>query len=170
LKHAYLNDDAKLLKHVELTLAKMACGGIYDQLGGGFARYSTDVEWKIPHFEKMLYDNAQLVVLYCEAYRFTKNNLYKQVIEETLSFVEKEWLSKEGGFYSALDADSEGEEGKYYVWQIEELQNLLGKDFDVFADYYGINAIGYWEHDNYVLMRNEKVHEITLLIGVQKAV
>ncbi|HWY12522.1 MAG TPA: thioredoxin domain-containing protein [Bacteroidia bacterium] len=162
LKHAYLNDDQKLLKHVELTLVKMACGGIYDQLGGGFARYSTDVQWKIPHFEKMLYDNAQLVTLYCEAYRLTKNNLYKQVVEETLAFVEKEWLSKDGGFYSALDADSEGEEGKYYVWQKEELQHLLGKDFVLFADYYGINAIGYWEHDNYVLIRNENVNEILL--------
>lgn len=162
LKHAYLTDDSKLLKHVELTLTKMACGGIYDQLGGGFARYSVDVYWKIPHFEKMLYDNAQLVTLYCEAYRLTKNNLYKQIVEETLSFIEREWLSKENGFYSALDADSEGEEGKYYVWQKEELENLLGKDFDLFADYYGINDIGYWEHDNYVLMRNENVNGILL--------
>ncbi len=160
LKHAHLTNDSKLLKHVELTLTKMAVGGIYDQLGGGFARYSTDIEWKIPHFEKMLYDNAQLVTLYCEAYRLTKNNLYKQIVEETLSFIEKEWLSKENGFFSALDADSEGEEGKYYVWQKEELEHLLGKDFEVFADYYGINAIGYWEHDNYVLMRNENVNEI----------
>jgi uncharacterized protein YyaL (SSP411 family) len=160
LKHAHLTNDSKLLKHVELTLTKMACGGIYDQLGGGFARYSTDIEWKIPHFEKMLYDNAQLVTLYCEAYRLTKNNLYKQIVEETLSFIEKEWLSKENGFFSALDADSEGEEGKYYVWQKEELENLLGKDFEVFSDYYGINDIGYWEHDNYVLMRNENVNEI----------
>lgn len=160
LKHAHITNDSKLLKHVELTLTKMACGGIYDQLGGGFARYSTDVKWKIPHFEKMLYDNAQLVTLYCEAYRLTKNNLYKQIVEETLSFVEREWLSKEGGFYSALDADSEGEEGKYYVWQKEELENLLGKDFDVFSHYYGINEIGYWEHDNYVLMRNENVNDI----------
>ncbi|MBK7666701.1 MAG: thioredoxin domain-containing protein [Sphingobacteriaceae bacterium] len=160
LKHAHLTNDSKLLKHVELTLNKMACGGIYDQLGGGFARYSTDIEWKIPHFEKMLYDNAQLVTLYCEAYRLTKNNLYKQIVKETLSFIEREWLSKENGFYSALDADSEGEEGKYYVWQKEELESLLGKDFDVFADYYGINDIGYWEHDNYVWMRNENVNEI----------
>jgi len=162
LKHAYLNKDEKLLKHVELTLTKMAMGGIYDQLGGGFARYSVDVYWKIPHFEKMLYDNAQLVTLYCEAYRLTKNPLYKQVVEETLQFVEKEWLSKENGFYSALDADSEGEEGKYYVWQKEELQSLLGKDYEIFGDYYGINDIGYWEHGNYVLMRNENLTEVLL--------
>lgn len=160
LKHAHLTNDQKLLQHVDLTLTKMACGGIYDQLGGGFARYSTDIEWKIPHFEKMLYDNAQLVSLYCEAYRLTKNKLYKEIVEETLAFVEREWLSKENGFFSALDADSEGEEGKYYVWQEEELRNLLGNDFGIFADYYGINAIGYWEHDNYVLMRNENVSDI----------
>jgi uncharacterized protein YyaL (SSP411 family) len=162
LKHARLTGNKKLLGHVELTLNKMACGGIYDQLGGGFARYSVDVFWKVPHFEKMLYDNAQLVSLYCEAYRLTKNKLYKQIVEETLSFVEKEWLSKEGGFYSALDADSEGEEGKYYVWQKEELETLLNNDFDVFSDYYGINETGYWEHDNYVLMRNENISGLLL--------
>ena len=162
LKYAYLSQDEKLLKHVELTLTKMACGGIYDQLGGGFARYSVDVFWKIPHFEKMLYDNAQLVSLYCDAYKLTKNKLYKQVAEETLTFVKKEWLSKEGGFYSALDADSEGEEGKYYVWQKEELESLLEKDFTVFSDYYGINDIGYWEHGNYVLMRHEDINSIML--------
>lgn len=160
LKHAYLTKDEKLLKHVELTLTKMACGGIYDQLQGGFARYSTDMEWKVPHFEKMLYDNAQLVTLYCEAYRLTKNKLYKEIVEETLQFVEGEWLSKENGFFSALDADSESEEGKYYVWQKEELEDLLGKDFNVFADYYNINDIGYWEHDNYILVRNENVSDI----------
>jgi uncharacterized protein len=162
LKYAWLSSDGKLLKHVELTLTKMACGGIYDQLGGGFARYSVDVMWKIPHFEKMLYDNAQLVSLYCDAYRLTKNKLYRQVVQETLAFVEKEWLSKEGGFYSALDADSEGEEGKYYVWQKEELETLLDQDFDVFADYYQINDTGYWEHGNYVLMRNENLKGILL--------
>ncbi len=162
LKYAHQTNDQKLLKHVVLTLNKMACGGIYDQLGGGFARYSVDIEWKVPHFEKMLYDNAQLVTLYCEAYRLTKNELYQQIVEETLSFVEKEWLSKENGFFSALDADSEGEEGKYYVWTEEELENLLGKDFNIFSDYYGINDIGYWEHENYILVRNENVSEILL--------
>lgn len=162
LKYAYLTGDEKLLKHVELTLNKMACGGIYDQLGGGFARYSVDVFWKIPHFEKMLYDNAQLVSLYCDAYRLTKNNLYKEVIRETLAFVEKEWLSKEGGFYSALDADSEGEEGKFYVWEKEELETLLENDFALFADYYNVNDVGYWEDGKYVLMRNENVTGILL--------
>ena len=162
LKHAHLSGSERLMRHVNLTLTKMACGGIYDQLGGGFARYSVDSQWKIPHFEKMLYDNAQLVSLYCDAFRLTKNPLYKQVVEETLAFVEKEWLSKENGFFSALDADSEGEEGKYYVWKKEELEDLLEKDFNVFADYYGINELGYWEHGNYVMMRNENVNQILL--------
>ncbi len=160
LKYAHLNNDPEVLKHVELTLQKMACGGIYDQLGGGFARYSVDVYWKIPHFEKMLYDNAQLVTLYCEAYRLTKNKLYQQVVFETLEFVEREWLSPENGFYSALDADSEGVEGKYYVWQKEELEYLLGEHFEVFGEYYNINDIGYWEDDNYVLMRTENIVDL----------
>ncbi|MGZ3885579.1 MAG: thioredoxin domain-containing protein, partial [Bacteroidia bacterium] len=162
LKYGHLHNDSALRAHVELTLQKMACGAIYDQLGGGFARYSTDVYWKVPHFEKMLYDNAQLVTLYCEAFRLTKNNLYREVVTETLSFVEKEWLSPEGGFYSALDADSEGVEGKYYVWQKEELEQLLGKDFGLFADYYNINEKGYWEDENYVLMRTESPGELML--------
>lgn len=160
LKRAVITSDDKLLKHVELTLTKMACGGIYDQLQGGFARYSTDIEWKVPHFEKMLYDNAQLVTLYCEAYRVTKNTLYKEIVEQTLLFVEKEWLSKEYGFYSALDADSEGEEGKYYVWKKEELEDLLANDYPIFADFYNINDTGYWEHSNYILVRNENVSDI----------
>lgn len=162
LKYAHLYNDASLLKHVELTLEKMACGGIYDQLGGGFARYSTDMQWKIPHFEKMLYDNAQLIVLYCEAYRLTKNPLYKEVVEETMAFAEREWLSPAGGFYSAYDADSEGEEGKYYVWQKEELEGLLGNDFSLFADYYNVNSLGYWEEDNYILMRASSEKELLM--------
>lgn len=166
LKYAHLSNDAEVLKHVELTLQKMACGGIYDQLRGGFARYSTDMQWKVPHFEKMLYDNSQLVSLYCDAFRLTKNKLYKQTVLETLEFVEREWLSEEGGFYSALDADSEGEEGKYYVWQKEELQHLLSENFEIFSDYYNVNPDsyrgGYWEHDNYILVRNENLGEILI--------
>jgi uncharacterized protein YyaL (SSP411 family) len=162
LKYAYLKGDKELLNYVELTLQKMACGGIYDQLQGGFARYSTDIYWKVPHFEKMLYDNGQMVSLYCEAYRLTKNNLYKEIVEDTLKFVEEEWLSDEGGFFSALDADSEGVEGKYYVWQEEDLKELLGKNYEVFADFYNVNETGYWEDENYILVRTEDVGELLL--------
>lgn len=155
LRYGVLYRDQLVLDHMHLTLTKMACGGIYDQLHGGFARYSTDGIWKLPHFEKMLYDNAQLVSLYCEAYRLNKNTLYKQVIEETLDFVMEEWLKPEGCFYSAYDADSEGQEGKFYVWSKEELHNVLKDDFVVFAKCYSINEDGYWEDGNYILMRSE---------------
>jgi len=140
----------------------MAWGGIYDQIGGGFARYSTDVLWKVPHFEKMLYDNAQLVSLYSQAYKHSKNALYKKVVYETIAFVERELMNLDHGFYSALDADSEGIEGKYYVWQKEELQHLLKDNFEIFADYYCVNEIGYWEDENYVLMRNTEDSVIAL--------
>ncbi len=159
LRYATLNNDQFMLNHVNLTLEKMAFGGIYDQVGGGFARYSTDALWKAPHFEKMLYDNGQLVSLYSEAYQATKNPLYKEVVEETLTFIERELTSKEGAFYSALDADSEGEEGKFYVWKKEELQTLLGKDLDWVKDYYNINAKGLWEHGNYILLRKHSDEE-----------
>jgi uncharacterized protein YyaL (SSP411 family) len=154
LRYAHLSNNENILNHVHFTLQKMAHGGLYDQLGGGFARYSTDEQWKIPHFEKMLYDNAQLISLYSEAFRQNKNPLYKQVVYETIHFIERELSSPEYGFYSALDADSEGKEGLYYIWTKEELHVILKKDFDVFADYYSVNEIGYWEDDHYILLRN----------------
>ncbi len=164
LRHAYQNDDKTLQKYVNLTLTKMALGGIYDQLGGGFSRYSVDNKWHVPHFEKMLYDNAQLVSLYSDAYLITKNQLYKEVVYETLDFIEKELTSPEGVFYSSLDADSlnnndELEEGAYYVWQKEELKNLLKDDYEIFSKYYNINNYGYWEHNNYVLIRDQEDEE-----------
>ncbi len=162
LNYQYFQDDLTVKKHLDLTLTKMAWGGIYDQIGGGFARYSTDVLWKVPHFEKMLYDNAQLVSLYSQAYKHSKNELYKKVVYETIAFVERELMNPEFGFYSALDADSEGIEGKYYVWQKEELQYLLKDNFEIFADYYCVNDIGYWEDENYVLMRNDEESVIAL--------
>ena len=152
----------KILQHIDLTLQKMAYGGIYDQIGGGFSRYSVDHYWKAPHFEKMLYDNAQLVTLYSEAFQVTQNPLYKQVVYETLAFVERELTSSEGAFYSALDADSEGVEGKYYVWKKEELQTVLKENFNLFADYFNINEQGLLEHDNYILLRNESDESIAL--------
>jgi uncharacterized protein YyaL (SSP411 family) len=145
-----------LNEHVHLTLRKMAYGGIYDQLGGGFARYSTDNLWKAPHFEKMLYDNAQLVSLYAEAWQLHKDPLYKQIVYETLNFISRELIAPEGAFYSALDADTEGEEGKFYTWTEEELTMLLGNDFPLFAAYYNINEDGLWEHGNYILLRKKE--------------
>jgi len=160
LRYALLNGDHELLNHVNCTLTKMASGGIYDQLHGGFARYSNDEIWKVPHFEKMLYDNAQLVSLYCEAFNNTQNNLYKEIVNHTLDFITANWLTSEGAFYSAFDADSEGEEGKYYVWNNLDLKDLLGEDYDIFVDYYQVNGIGYWEHGNSILMRSENLPNI----------
>ncbi len=162
LNYQFYENDLIIKKHLDVTLTKMAWGGIYDQLGGGFARYSTDVLWKVPHFEKMLYDNAQLVSLYSQTYKQTKNELYKKVVYETIDFVKRELCNSEFGFYSALDADSEGVEGKYYVWQKEELHHLLKDDFEIFADYYCVNDIGYWEDENYVLMRDTEESVIAL--------
>jgi uncharacterized protein YyaL (SSP411 family) len=154
LRYAHASKSkSEVMEHVDLTLKKMAYGGIYDQVGGGFARYSVDHLWKVPHFEKMLYDNAQLITLYSEAYRATKNELYKEVVYDTLEFISRELTSPDGGFYSALDADSEGVEGKYYVWTKQELQKLLKDTFEVFSDYYNVNERGFWEHDNYILLR-----------------
>lgn len=153
LRHYFHTKDEHCLNQVLLTLRKMAYGGIYDQLGGGFARYSTDTKWKVPHFEKMLYDNAQLISLYSEAYQLTKEALFKEVVYETIAFVSRELTSPEGSFYSALDADSEGIEGKYYIWTKQQLLEILNEDAPLFFDYYNVNETGYWEHDYYILLR-----------------
>ncbi len=147
------NEDA--LTHLKLTLNKMALGGLYDQVGGGFTRYSTDEHWFAPHFEKMLYDNGQLVSLYSEAYTLTHSDLFKRIVYQTLDFIEREMTSPEGGFYSALDADSEGEEGKFYTWKKEELDSLIGDDIELFSDLYNIRKAGNWEETN-ILHRNEE--------------
>ena len=153
LHYNYVMDEPEALEAVILTLNKMANGGIYDQIGGGFSRYSTDAYWKAPHFEKMLYDNAQLVSLYSSAYQLTKNPTYKNTIEETLSFVDRELSAKEGGFYSSLDADSEGEEGKFYVWKYEEIKNLIKNETDLISDYYNIEKDGNWENGENILLK-----------------
>ncbi|HEV8081854.1 MAG TPA: thioredoxin domain-containing protein [Chitinophagaceae bacterium] len=147
LHYNYLSGNSDALKYVETTLNQMAQGGIYDQVGGGFSRYATDARWHAPHFEKMLYDNAQLVSLYSHAFELTKNPLYKRIVYETLEFVNRELTSPEGGFYSSLDADSEGEEGKFYVWTEKEIKDILKNDAPVFIDYFGITLSGNWEHD-----------------------
>ena len=140
------NGDSKVLEIVEFTLQRMALGGMYDQLGGGFHRYSVDEYWLIPHFEKMLYDNALLVRVYIEAFQATKNLFYKSIAIETLDYVLREMCSSEGGFYSAQDADSEGEEGKFFAWTPSEICEVLGeKDGKIFSSFYGITEKGNFE-------------------------
>ncbi len=160
LHYGHLANNQAVLDHVELTLNKMAFGGIYDQIGGGFSRYSVDKFWKAPHFEKMLYDNAQLVSLYSEGYLKFKNPIYREVVFESLDFIERELLDQTGAFYSALDADSEGEEGKFYVWSKAELESLIKEDFEIFKDYYNINQKGLWEHGRYILLKKESKEEV----------
>ncbi|MEP4886287.1 MAG: thioredoxin domain-containing protein, partial [Alphaproteobacteria bacterium] len=133
---------------VTLTLDRMAQGGIYDHLGGGFARYSTDAAWLAPHFEKMLYDNAQLLELYASAWRGTKSPLYAQRVEETVSWLQREMTHPEGGFYATLDADSEGAEGKFYVWSEAEIDAVLGDEAGVFKDAYDVRPGGNWDGHN----------------------
>ena len=161
LSQYFHTKDAKILEAVTTTLDNMANGGIYDHLGGGFARYSTDADWKVPHFEKMLYDNGQLVSLYSEAYMVTKNPLYQKVVEETLAYIQREMTDKSGGFYSSLDADSEGVEGKFYVWSKEEIAAVLQDEFatKIFSDYYQVSDKGNWEHTN-VLHRKKSIEDI----------
>lgn len=162
LNYGWIHQDKKVLDHVILTLDRMSFGGIYDHLEGGFARYSTDARWHVPHFEKMLYDNAQLVSLYAKAYRAFGYKRYLNVIEQTIEFIRSRWLSPEGSVFSALDADSEGVEGKYYVWTESELQGLLGQEYTLFSAYYSINPTGHWEHGNYVLLKNMTDEEFAL--------
>ena len=149
LRHYLRSGDADALAMVELTLERMALGGIYDQIGGGFHRYSTDAFWLVPHFEKMLYDNALLARLYLHAYQTTGKPLYRRVVEETLDYMLREMTSPEGGFYSAQDADSEGVEGKFFIWLPHEILAELGDgDGDVINRYYGVTAHGNFEGRN----------------------
>jgi len=179
LRYAHQNNDKELLEFVNLTLTKMAYGGVFDQIGGGFSRYSVDAKWHVPHFEKMLYDNGQLVSLYTDAYLITKNEIYKDIVTETLKYTEQEMTTSNGAFYSSLDADSntpegELEEGAFYVWTKKELKTLLKEDFELFSDYYNVSNYGFWEHDNYVLIRKDdddsiiKKHNLTKTVLVEK--
>ena len=147
LRYGALMDDPQVVDHVHFTLQKIASGGVYDHIGGGFARYSVDARWHIPHFEKMLYDNAQLVSLYAEAWQQRPIAQYKRVVSETLQWVQREMTSPEGGFYCALDADSEGVEGKFYTFQQREIENVLGEDAELFTRYFGVTEEGNWEEE-----------------------
>lgn len=168
LRQSIQNKDEDLKSYVNKTLTKLASGGIYDQIGGGFSRYSVDEKWHIPHFEKMLYDNAQLVSLYSDAYLVSKNETYKTIVEETLKFIERELTHTNGAFYSSLDADSKNEEdeleeGIFYCWTKNELKTLLNEDFNLFKDYYNINSFGKWENNQYVLIKNKSDVEFMAL-------
>ena len=154
LHYYYYSKEPVALEQACLSLDKMIYGGIYDHLGGGFARYSTDKEWLAPHFEKMLYDNALLVIVLSDVYKLTKKALYKQTIEQTLEFIERELFLQEGGFYSALDADSEGVEGKFYVWSKKEVEKVLKEDAALFCELYDVTEEGNWEHSNILRMKN----------------
>jgi uncharacterized protein len=170
LKYHHLSGDEQALKAVTITLDALANGGIYDHLGGGFARYSTDAQWLVPHFEKMLYDNGQLVSLYSQAYQVTQNPVYKTVVEETLTFIERELTSPEGAFYSSLDADSEGEEGKFYVWKKAEIDSIPGdeKMAAVFDDFYEIKEKGNWEEGKNILHRRKPAAEVAQKHGISE--
>ncbi len=150
LQYYYYSGDEDAMQQVKLSLDKMMQGGIYDHVGGGFARYSTDEKWLAPHFEKMLYDNALLLSVLSEAYQLTGNSSYRSIIEQTIEYAEREMLSPEGGFYSALDADSEGVEGKYYTWSWQEIHDVLGDEAELFCKVYDIKEEGNWEHTNII--------------------
>ncbi len=145
LDYYFFTQDTGAFNHVDNTLRHMAWGGIYDHVGGGFARYSTDRKWLVPHFEKMLYDNAQLIQLYSNAFKLTHDDLYKKVTQQTIDFLMRQMYDTDGYFYSALDADSQGEEGKYYVWTYDELQKSLPEYMHILKEVYDIRPSGNWE-------------------------
>ncbi|GAA4462015.1 thioredoxin domain-containing protein [Nemorincola caseinilytica] len=165
LEHYKYTGHEPSLAHALLSLDVMIEGGIYDQLGGGFARYATDRDWLIPHFEKMLYDNALLVLALCDAYAITRNESYKKVVIETIDFVNRELKDTSGGFYCALDADSEGEEGKYYTWQYDEWLAAAGDVDNIAAMYYDVTAAGNWEGTN-ILHVNAAIEDIAATVQI----
>ncbi|MGX5818368.1 thioredoxin domain-containing protein [Chitinophaga lutea] len=168
LRYCRREKDEAALQQALLSLGRMIRGGIYDQLGGGFSRYSTDEMWLAPHFEKMLYDNALLVDTLCEAYQLTGNTVYATTLAHTLTFIQREMTSPEGAFYAALDADSEGEEGKYYVWSLEEIESVLGDDAPAFCAYYNVSRGGNWEDHN-ILWLPEPPEKVAATLGVEPA-
>jgi uncharacterized protein YyaL (SSP411 family) len=167
IRYAHLMQDEEMAGLAKLTLLKMAYGGIYDHLGGGFARYSVDGLWHVPHFEKMLYDNGQLISLYSEAYTWQPDELYKQTVADTIDFAVRELLSPDGGFYSALDADSEGVEGKFYIFDKAEVQAVLGTEAELFCIYYHITDEGNWEEEQTnILFKRGKDADLAEAIGI----
>jgi uncharacterized protein YyaL (SSP411 family) len=167
MRFAHLMEDKNVAQQVKLTLNKMAFGGIYDHIGGGFARYSVDERWHVPHFEKMLYDNAQLVSLYAEASIWQHDALYPQIVDEIIKFIQRELTSPDGGFYAALDADSEGVEGKFYTFTKDEIEQILGNDSELFCIYYHVTDEGNWEEENTnVFFRQESDTQLAPKFGL----
>ena len=161
LRYFHFTKEHEAVEQAELSLKSMMRGGIYDQIGGGFCRYSTDETWLAPHFEKMTYDNALLLVVLSEAYQLTKNNEYRQIVVQTIDFMKRELMSNQRGFYAALDADSEGEEGKFYTWTKNEFDELLREDAALMATWFDITAQGNWEGVN-ILRTNKTLQEWAL--------
>ncbi len=167
MHYAYKRHHQDIADFVLLSLQKMAQGGIYDQIGGGFARYSVDNQWKVPHFEKMLYDNAQLISVYAKAFVFFDKPILLEIAENSFRFAVEELQSPEGLFYAALDADSEGEEGSFYVWTEKEFRNLAGKHAELMQEYFGVGKEAFWEQDKNILLAVDlpadfaKAHQIS---------
>ncbi len=166
-RYSKLSGISKFNEFALKTLKRMAKGGIFDQIGGGFHRYSTDTMWLVPHFEKMLYDNALIPINYVEAYQITKDDFYLDVLRKTLNYVLREMTSKEGGFYSAQDADSEGEEGKFYVWKKSEIKEILGRDADTFCLFYDVTDGGNWEGKS-ILCNNVNLSSVAFQAGISE--
>ncbi len=168
LQYYHFTGNEESLQQARLSIDKMLQGGIYDHVAGGIARYSTDTEWLAPHFEKMLYDNALMINILCDAFQITKDDTYEKAIRKTIGFVENELLNAEGGFYSALDADSEGVEGKYYVWTKKAIDELLKEDSKLFCDFFNISENGNWEGKNILrILKSNELFAIEKKIDTQ---
>jgi uncharacterized protein YyaL (SSP411 family) len=171
MHYAYRYKNQRAAELVKTTLDKMMMGGIYDQLEGGFARYAVDSVWLVPHFEKMLYDNGQLVSTYAKAYAWTGDSAYLDLVTQTADFAMKYWSDDAGGFYSSYDADSEKEEGKYYVWTTTELEELISNEKDrmVFYDFNDIKPQGNWEHNKNILQRHKRISEVAKTHAIESS-
>jgi uncharacterized protein len=169
LQYQHFTKNTQAFQQALLSLDKILQGGIYDHVGGGMARYSTDKEWLAPHFEKMLYDNALLIDVLCDAWQITNDEKYKAAIKKTIAFIKSELTQEDGGFYAALDADSEGEEGKYYVWQKQEIDSLLGTQSEVFCNFFDVSENGNWEGTN-ILRILRPVDEFADANNIEKSI
>ena len=167
--YSYAFEKVDVDNFILKTLDKMALGGLYDQIGGGFSRYATDRKWHIPHFEKMLYDNTQLISTYASAYQYFKKPLYKDVVLQTIDFIEREMLSKDGLFFTSIDADSDGEEGAYYTWTKATLEKILGDDFILFTQYYNLKK-SYWKEGKHILIAEETIEDFAKRKKIQATI